>query len=110
MMAGQFNREHCAGPVASHGPRSLLSDRSGGVAVNFALALPFLMLLAGGVVDYSLALGDKAVAQSTADAASLAGAKALSMADTDSERRIDRGSRRFRAQGSRCGAHGEASV
>ncbi|MEQ1652504.1 MAG: TadE/TadG family type IV pilus assembly protein [Hyphomicrobium sp.] len=60
-----------------------MSDRSGGVAVNFALALPFLMLLAGGVVDYSLALGDKAVAQSTADAASLAGAKALSMADTD---------------------------
>lgn len=64
-------------------PRAFLQDRRGGVLINFALALPFLMMLIGSAIDYSMALSDKSLAQATADAASLAGAKALSMANTE---------------------------
>jgi Putative Flp pilus-assembly TadE/G-like len=62
---------------------AFVRDHRGSVFVNFALMAPVLLLLAGGVIDYSSALSERNVAQQTADAAALAGAKALSMADGD---------------------------
>lgn len=73
--------DHC---VAVHeATRNYIDCSRGGTLISFAMMLPVLMLLVGGAIDYSTALSDRSIAQQTADTASLAGAKALSMADAD---------------------------
>jgi Flp pilus assembly protein TadG len=54
---------------------SMIKDGRGGVAIIFALALLPVILLAGGAVDYALALRDKSAIQQALDASLLAAAK-----------------------------------
>lgn len=56
---------------------------SGNVAIIFALTMPVLLLLMSLAVDYGIALGNRRMLQEAADAASLAGAKELSLADAN---------------------------
>ena len=80
-VALQTGRQHCG--AVQQAALSFFGCSSGGTLISFAMMLPLLMLLVGGAIDYSDALSERSVAQQTADAASLAGAKALSMADAD---------------------------
>jgi Flp pilus assembly protein TadG len=72
------------GPVPVCGLMARVGRDSGGsVAVIFALIGPLLFLMAGGLADYVVFLREKTVAQKAADAASIAGAKELSLADAN---------------------------
>ncbi len=51
--------------------------------VTFAIALPVLLLVTGGAIDYAAMLNERSRAQRAADSASLAGAKELSLADSN---------------------------
>lgn len=60
------------------------SCTSGHFAVIFALAVPVLLTALGSAIDYTLFMSMKSRAQAAADAAAIAGAKSLTMADTRS--------------------------
>lgn len=70
-------------PLASfsRGPRALLRDRAGGVAVLFSLVAPVLLLSVGVAIDYARLVGTKSSLQTLADGAALAGAQALRLAN-----------------------------
>ena len=57
--------------------------RSGNVAITFALAMPVLLLMIGLAIDYGSLIASRGVLQNAADAASLAGAKELGLADAN---------------------------
>jgi len=57
--------------------------RGGNVAITFAFTMPVLLFLMSLAVDYGMALGNRRMLQEAADAASLAGAKELSLADAN---------------------------
>lgn len=58
---------------------------AGNFSIVFAAATPLLLLAAGTAIDYALYANLTSRAQVTADAAAIAGAKALSMADAGRE-------------------------
>lgn len=62
-----------------------LRHRGGNTAIVFALLLPALLLVVGAGTDYATAVGEKSKAQHAVDAAALAGAKELSLADSNRE-------------------------
>ncbi|MEQ1612457.1 MAG: Tad domain-containing protein [Hyphomicrobiaceae bacterium] len=59
------------------------TDRRGSVVTTFAIALPVMLLIAGGAIDYGMLVTERGRAQRAADSASLAGAKELSLADSN---------------------------
>ncbi len=61
------------------------ASTAGNFAIVFAAAAPLLLLAVGTAVDYALYANKTSRAQATADAAAIAGAKALSMADASRE-------------------------
>ena len=63
--------------------RAIRADRRGGVMMTFAIALPVLLLVTGGMIDYGVLVTERGRAQRAADSASLAGAKELSLADAN---------------------------
>ena len=65
--------------------RRFRTSVSGQFSIAFAAAMPLLLMAAGTAVDYALHLNLTSRAQATADAAAIAGAKALSMADATEE-------------------------
>lgn len=87
--------EHLCDMAASAHPRSglkgcnrlaqLWADRSGVIVVKFALAMPVMLLIIGGMLDHSRYLREKSILQEAADAAALASAKELSLTDTKYE-------------------------
>lgn len=63
--------------------RAFAADHGGNVAVIFAIVVPVLLMVVGGGIDYAFALREKALAQKAADAASIAGAKEMSLTDAN---------------------------
>jgi hypothetical protein len=59
--------------------RSFGANKSGAIAIIAALAVPILLLVAGGGLDYAMYLQQRQKLQAAADAAVLAGAKGLSI-------------------------------
>ncbi len=57
------------------------SCRSGAIAMITAAAIPMLLIVASGAIDYAYIYMQRGVLQSAADAASIAGARSLSMSD-----------------------------
>ena len=69
-------------------PRLLLDfarQDKGGIAIMFAMAVPMLLFTVGFTVDYAIATKQRQSLQLAADAAALAGAKGLSLADSKRE-------------------------
>ena len=64
---------------------AVFADCRGSLVVNLALALPFMLLLAGGTLDLVYAMGQRQKLQSAVDAATLAAAKELGLADARRE-------------------------
>ncbi len=62
-------------------------DRSGGVAVIFAMVIPILAVLGLGGVELSQIQSDRSMTQDVADAAALWGARQLSVAPNGSDQR-----------------------
>jgi len=60
-------------------------SRSGNVAIIFGLLCPLLILLVGGGFDYTIALTQRQNLQAAADAAALAGAQELTLADSNTQ-------------------------
>ncbi len=58
-------------------------SQDGNVAIIFAIVLPVLILMAGGAIDFGNLYSHQRRLQTLADAASLAGAKELSLADAN---------------------------
>jgi Flp pilus assembly protein TadG len=61
------------------------SGTSGSIVVNFALALPILLLMIGGALDVSQYLRLKGALHDATDAAALAAAKEVSLSDSRTE-------------------------
>lgn len=55
--------------------KGFISNKQGNVTVLFAVLLPVLLIVVGGVIDYGAALNVRTQAQSASDAASIAGVK-----------------------------------
>lgn len=66
-------------------PRGFARDRSGTIAILFAIALPVLLLLTASLVDYAMVLRQKAWLQGVIDKAALAAAQELSLSDAKRE-------------------------
>ncbi len=88
-----------AGPCTAAGmtlrnPRGtfgrLLTDRRGAIVIKFAVVLPVLLGLVGGVIDYTTYIGQKQKLQAAADSASTAAALARIMHQGDG---VDHGGR-----------------
>jgi len=60
-----------------------LSDRRGGVMLTFAIVFPVLLLILGSTIDYGYMLSRRTSLQASADAAALAGANELLLANAD---------------------------
>lgn len=54
---------------------------NGNIAINFAIAVPILLILIGGAVDFANAFSNKSKFQNISDAAALAGAKGKTEAE-----------------------------
>lgn len=65
--------------------RSALADRSGSVALVFAICLPVLMTVTAGVIDYAMAIHQKTRLQSVVDGVTLSAAKELSLSNTNTD-------------------------
>jgi len=63
--------------------RNFSLDRSGNIAIAFMFALTALLMAAGVAANYAVATTAKGELQGAADAAALAGAKELSLADSN---------------------------
>jgi len=61
-------------------------NRSGSIALVFALLLPVLLLITGGAIDYALVIGQKSRLQSIVDAAALSAARELSLSNNQTEK------------------------
>ena len=66
-------------------PRQLLSDRSGGIAINIAVLFPVLCLIVGSAINAGIAINQKDRLQKATDSAALAAAKELSLANAKTE-------------------------
>jgi Flp pilus assembly protein TadG len=66
--------------------RDLRRDRSGGVAIIFALMAPILFGLAGAAIDFTMYVRDRTELQGLADAAAIASAREMQMAKADETR------------------------
>ena len=75
-----------AGAPAQRSPRRFFSDRSANIATTFAFALPALVIAAGAALDYGLAASTRSKMQGVADAAALASAQQIQLAQTDPSR------------------------
>jgi len=60
-------------------------NRGGSIAIVFALVLPMLMMVAGGAIDYAMAVRQKSFLQKAVDGAVLAAAKELSLTDANKD-------------------------
>jgi Flp pilus assembly protein TadG len=60
-----------------------LNDARGGVMITFAVVFPVLLLILGSTIDYGFMLVRKTSLQASADAAALAGANELLLANAD---------------------------
>lgn len=61
--------------------RPLWSNRSGSIAIVFAIALPVLIGVTAGAIDFAVALSQKSRLQSIVDSAALAAASELSLSN-----------------------------
>jgi Flp pilus assembly protein TadG len=66
-------------------PTLLASSTAGSMLINFALALPVLLLMVGGVLDVAQYIKLKDALHDATDAAALAAAKEISLTDSRSE-------------------------
>lgn len=64
---------------------SFAADQRGSIALKFALVLPVLLGITGVTVDYTVILDQRSRLQSAADAASIAAARELGLADAKTE-------------------------
>jgi Flp pilus assembly protein TadG len=62
---------------------SFRCDRTGGVAITFALVTPILFAVVGAAVDFTIYMRDKTQLQALADSASIAAAREMQMAKAD---------------------------
>ncbi|NOU05404.1 MAG: pilus assembly protein [Hyphomicrobiaceae bacterium] len=62
-----------------------IDSNAGGVAINFAICLSVLLMLAGGTLDYTQAISQRSKLQAAVDAAALAAARELGLADAKRE-------------------------
>lgn len=65
-------RRHSRSVLFARFVRAFCCGRSGNVAVTVGLCLPFLILVVGGAIDFSAAIGAKSKLQDAVDAAALA--------------------------------------
>lgn len=65
--------------------RSFRCDRSGSIAIIFAIALPVLVGITAGAVDFAVSLNQKSRLQSVVDSAALAAARELSLSNAKTE-------------------------
>ncbi len=65
--------------------KKFLGERRGTILIKFALALPAVLMITVGGMDYAWTVTHKSVIQDAADVAALAGAKELSLADAKRE-------------------------
>ena len=65
------------------GLQRFVSDARGGLMVTFALVFPVILLLLGSAIDYGNMLSRRTSLQASADAAALAGANELILANAD---------------------------
>jgi len=65
------------------GLQRVLSDERGGILLTFALVFPVLLLILGSSIDYGYMYVRKTSLQASADAAALAGAKELVLANAE---------------------------
>ncbi len=59
----------------------LLTDRGGAIVIKFAITLPIMLGLMGGVIDYTTYIGQKQKLQAAADSASTAAALEMTLID-----------------------------
>lgn len=64
---------------------SFVRNECGGIAIQFGLVLPVLLMLIGGTIDLAMTLSQRAWLQSTVDAAALAAASEMSLSDKKKE-------------------------
>lgn len=72
--------------VANRSARRFARDINGATVLVFALVLPILLAVMGGAIDYGFLFGQKSRLQNTADAAAVAAARELHLANTESSR------------------------
>lgn len=76
--------DHSGGEALPRGARAvgrLIADRRGAIVVKFAIVLPVLLGLVGGVVDHASYIGQKQKLQKAADSASIAAALEMTLID-----------------------------
>lgn len=69
----------------AHWTKRLAGATGGGVMITFAVAFPVLLLAVGGAVDFGYMFVRQSSLQAAADAAALAGAKELQLANADED-------------------------
>lgn len=87
-MSTEPKRRHEQQTSQAHTPRLLRAfarQERGAIAILFALAVPVMLLVVGFSVDFAMTTKQQMRLQMVADAAALAGAKGLSLADSNRE-------------------------
>jgi Flp pilus assembly protein TadG len=83
-----YNQPNVLAGLFKRPARYFVCDRSGGVVIKFALALPALVAAAAAAVDYSTAASTRSKMQAVADSAALASVRELQLARADANRII----------------------
>ena len=72
-------------PIITQTIRSLPRDQSGSIAIVFAVALPLLIGVTAGAIDFATALSQKSRLQNIVDSSALAAASELSLSNSQTD-------------------------